>query len=95
MEDALYYKAKKAEVMEAITPICEAFGIKDFDYIIDDKQERLRLNDTYIGCALNSVSAVVNELIGYIIVKIYCRNGYLGTFETQTLNYIKRYWINS
>jgi hypothetical protein len=27
-------QTKKTQVMDAITPICKAFGITDFDYII-------------------------------------------------------------
>lgn len=84
---------KRAAVLKEVTPICNAFGIKGFDYIITGNNERLRLNDTYIGCSCNSVSAVVEELIGYIFVKMYCRNRYIGAFQTQTLNVIKQYWI--
>lgn len=93
MRDVDWQDSKKAEVMQAITPICNVFGIKDFDYIFNEKQERLKLNDTQIGCGCNSVSAVVDELIGYIFVTRWCRSRYLGTFKTQTLNVIKAYWI--
>jgi hypothetical protein len=93
MHDEKYYSDKKAEVMQAITPICQVFGIKDFDYIFNEKQERLKLNDTLIGCSYNSVSEVVDELIGYIFVKRYCRNRWIGAFKTQTLNVIKQYWL--
>lgn len=88
-----YYANKKTEVMAAITPICNAFGITDFDYVINDQQERLKLNNTQIGCRDNSVSAVVDELIGYIFVTRYCRNRHIGAFETQTLNCIRKYWV--
>ena len=85
---------KRESVLSAIKPICEVFGIVDYDYIIDERgKERLKLNDTYIGCDGNSVSAVIDELIGYIIIKKYCRNRSLGAFDKQTRNYIKRYWI--
>ena len=86
---------KRDEVLQAITPICNVFGIKDFDYIVDaDKQiERLKLNNTLIGCSDNSVSAVVDELIGYIFVMRYCRDRWIGAFRVQTLNVIKQYWI--
>jgi hypothetical protein len=86
-------EAKRSEVMQAITPICNVFGIKDFDYMFDEKQERLRLNNTLINCGLNSVSAVVDELVGYIFVTRWCRNRYLGAFKTQTLNRIREYWV--
>lgn len=84
---------KRDEVLAAITPICNAFGINDFDYINTDEKERLRIYDLEIGCSCNSVSAVVDELIGYIFVVRWCRNRYLGAFKTQTLNVIKQYWI--
>jgi len=93
MSDIECQESKKSEVMQAITPICNAFGIKDFDYIINGKHERLRLNNTQIGCSCNSVSAVIDELIGYIFVTRWCHNRYLGAFKTQTLNRIKEYWI--
>ena len=90
-----YLTQKKQDVLKEITPICEVFGIKDFDYIIDTEtgKEELKLNDTYIGCACNSLLAVKNELIGYIFVNTFCKNRDIGTFRTQTLNAIKRYWI--
>lgn len=85
---------KKERILIAIKPICEVFGIVDYDYLISATgQEMLKLNDTYIGCTGNSVSAVIDELIGYIIIKKYCRNRSLGTFDKQTQNYIKRYWL--
>jgi len=86
---------RKAEVMEAITPICEAFGIRDFDYIVvsENHIERLKLNNTLIGCACNSVSAIIDEIIGYLFVTRFCKNRSVGAFETQTLNVVKRYWI--
>lgn len=93
MDNTERYESKKAEVMQAITPICNVFGIKEFDYIINDKQERLVLNNTQIGCRSNSISAVVDELIGYIFVTRWCRNRFLGAFKTQTLNRIREYWI--
>ena len=85
---------KKERILIALAPICEVFNIDDYDYLIDETgKEVLKLNDTYIGCSGNSVSAVVDELIGYIIIKKYCRNRSLGVFDKQTKNYIKRYWL--
>ena len=86
---------KRTEVLQAIKPICEAFKITDYDYIVDHSQgiERLIINETEIGCSCNSISAVIDELIGYIFIKKYCRNRSLGAFETQVKNQIKRYWI--
>lgn len=88
-------KKKKEEVLKAIKPICEAFGI-EYDYIVKDEGQRetLVLNGQKIGCSCNSINAVINEVIGYIFVKIYCRNNWIGHFRTQTLNVIKQYWLN-
>lgn len=85
---------RRERMVTAIKPICEVFGIVDYDYLIDETgREALKLNDTYIGCSGNSESAVVDELIGYIFIKRYCRNRSLGAFDKQTKNYIKRYWL--
>lgn len=90
-----YLENKRKEVLEAIRPICEAFGIRDYDYIVQEsgQRERLKLNDVYIGCTANSIDAVINEVIGYIFVTRYCRERSIGAFRTQTLNCVKRYWI--
>lgn len=88
-------KTKKIEVMKAIKPICDAFNIKDYDYEIREKgqKEVLRIGEIKIGCSCNSVSAVVDELIGYIFIARWCKNRYLGTFSTQSKNVIRRYWL--
>lgn len=92
--DKDYLIEKRLKVLEEIKPICEAFGITDYDYTIgeDERCEELHINGTVIGCGLNSISATVNELIGYIFIRIWCRSRCLGAFETQTKNVIKRYW---
>lgn len=86
---------KPEEVAEAIEPIMKAFGITDYDYIVKEggQRETLRIYDTKIGCSYNSVSAVVDEVIGYIFVKVYCKNRSIGAFKAQTLSRIKEYWI--
>ena len=88
---------KREKVMSAIKPICEAFNITDYDYIIKEtgQTETLRLYDTMIGCTDNSVSAVIDEIIGWLFVYRYCRNRSIGAFRTQTLNAVRRYWIKS
>lgn len=90
-------KIKRLKILEEIKPICEAFNITDYDYIVkkDLQTETLRINNTYIACSLNSVSAVKDELIGWIIINIYSKNRGLGAFQKQTENYIKRYWLDS
>lgn len=66
-----YLKKKRLEVLERIKPICDAFGIKDYDYIVKEtgQNECLRLYDTYIECSCNSIEATMEELIGYIFIK--------------------------
>jgi len=90
-----YLNKKRTEVLSAIEPIMKAFNIRDYDYIVNEtgQTEILRIYDTKIGCSYNSISAVIDEVIGWIFVKIYCKNRYIGSFKTQTLNQIKRYWI--
>lgn len=95
MRDMKYLEEKRLEVLNAIKSICEAFNITDYDYEICDtgQIETLRINNTSIGCSCNSISAVVDELIGYIFITRWCRNRSLGTFGTQTKNVIRQYWI--
>ena len=96
-EDFEYLKKKRLKVLEAIKPICDVFKIEDYDYLIRDdfqQTETLRIYNTYIGCSWNSIEAVIDELMGYIIIKRYCYNKSLGPFATQTKNHIKRYWLS-
>lgn len=86
-------KKKRDEVLKTIKPIMEAFNITNYDYEIRET-ETLIIDGQKIGCSCNSISATVNEVIGYLFVKIYCRNNYIGAFRTQTLNVIKQYWLN-
>lgn len=88
-------KKKRIEVLKAIKPICEAFNL-EYDYIVKEtgQTETLVLNGQKIGCSCNSIEAIINEIIGYLFVKIYCRNNWIGNFRTQTLNVIKQYWLN-
>ena len=95
MSDHLkYLQEKRAEVLKKIKPICEAFGIEDYDYIVSDKgqTEILRIGATKIGCSWNSIDAVVQELVGYLFV-FYFRERALGHFKTQVFNEIKCYWL--
>ena len=95
MSDLEYLSNKRLEVLEVIKPICKAFNITDYDYEVKETGQReiLRIGDIKIGCSCNSISAVVDELIGYIFITRWCRNRSLGTFSTQTKNVIKGYWI--
>ncbi len=90
-----YLERKRLKALQVIKPICEAFGIENYDYIVKDtgQKEILRIGEVQIGCSMNSIEAIIDELVGYIFITIWCRNRYLGTFSTQTKNVIKRYWI--
>ena len=94
MTDKEYLIKKRLEVLEEIKPICEAFNIKKYDYVISDtgQRETLVIRDVKIGCSSNSISAVVQELVGYIFLMKW-RERHLGAFQTQVKNVIKRYWI--
>lgn len=89
-----YLENKRLEVLEAIKPICEAFNISNYDYLVKSsgQRETLKIEDTYIGCSSNSVSAVIDELVGYIFICRW-RGRSLGAFGTQTKNVIRLYWI--
>ena len=97
MNDWSYLKEKRVEVLKEIKPYCEVFGITDYDYFVNMNTggEILKLNNTYIGCTGNSISAVIDEFIGYIIINRYCKNRTLGAFRTQTMNAIKTFWLNA
>jgi len=85
---------KKTEVIKEIKPICEAFNI-EYDYIVKETRqtETLVLDGQKIGCSMNSIYAIKNEIIGYIFAKIYCKDKWWH-FKPHTLKYIKQYWIN-
>lgn len=85
---------KKTEVIKEIKPICEAFNI-EYDYIVKEtgQTETLVLDGQKIGCSMNSIYAIKNEIIGYIFAKIYCKDKWWH-FKPHTLKYIKQYWIN-
>lgn len=95
MRDMEYLQLKRLEVLNRIRPICEAFQITDYDYELKDtgRIEILRIEDTRIACSMNSISAIVNELIGYIFIKIWCHDRSLGAFEAQTKKIITQYWV--
>lgn len=95
MLDMKYLEEKRLKVLEEIKPICEAFAITNYDYEINDGiyTEVLRLNNTKINCSINSISAIIDEVIGYLFINYYCKNRSLGEFETQVKNRITRAWI--
>ena len=96
MSDMEYLKEKRIKVLKAIKPICDAFEISDYDYIIKEsgQTETLRIHGVKIGYSCNSVDDVKDELIGFIFLQTFAKNRSLGAFDTQTRNVIKRYWID-
>ena len=90
-----YLEEKRLQVLEEIKPICNAFAITDYDYEIDDDMysEVLRLNNTKMNCSMNSISAIIDEVIGYLFINYYCKNRSLGAFGTQVKNRITGTWI--
>lgn len=91
--DIDYLSHKRQEVLDNIKPICEVFGIEKYDYEIniDTSSETLVLNDTRIGCSYNSMSVIIEEVIGYIFIKIYCKNRW-WYHKPQTEKAVKKYW---
>ncbi|MDD3138936.1 MAG: hypothetical protein PHX08_08195 [Lachnospiraceae bacterium] len=96
IEDMEYLQKKRLQVLEEIRPICDVFNIKDYDYIIQENGQReiLRIYDIKIGCSCNSISAVKNELIGFIFLRTWGRDRSMGAFDKQSRNVIKQYWMN-
>lgn len=90
-----YLESKRLKVLDEIAPICQAFNIKNYDYIVkqEGQSETLRIGDIKIGCSCNSISAIKDELIGYIFINSWCKNRSLGAFSTQTQNIIRRHWV--
>lgn len=86
---------KRRDVLEVITPICSAFKIDDYDYIISEtgQHETLRIYNTYIGCSCNSIDAIIDEIIGWLFVNRFCKHRQIGVFQTQTLKVVRRYWL--
>lgn len=88
-----YYNSKRNTVLETIKPICEAFGITDYDYEIDPKKltETLVVEEKRIGCTCNSIGATVRELVVYIFIG--CGGAYkIHNFRKPVLNDLMRYW---
>lgn len=84
-------KTKRERVLEVIKPICEVFGITDYDYILTNEKERLVVEGQEIGCSSNSIGATVMELLNYIWINTVAENRSF-CFQKQCLNSLKRYW---
>ena len=66
-----YYEGKRNKVLATIKPICNAFEIKDYDYICNLHKEKLVVEGEKIDCSGNSIGAIVTELINYIWENTY------------------------
>jgi hypothetical protein len=68
-ERRTYLEKKRVEILATIKAKCEAFDIKEYDYLVtEDLREYLVLEGQKICCSGNSVWGVEQELIGYIFV---------------------------
>lgn len=90
-----FLNQKRQEVLDYIAPMCAAFGISDYDYIVntDTGNEQLRIGSTLIGCCANSNTAVRDELIGWLFVCLFCNGRSIGVYRTQTLNRVRENWV--
>ena len=66
-----YYEKKRETVLETIKPICEAFEITDYGYVITDNggpymKETLVVEGERLACSLNSIAATVRTLVKFI-----------------------------
>lgn len=63
-----YYEKKRETVLETIKPICEAFEIAEYDYLIRENNllEILAIEGTLINCTKNSIRETVREVVNYI-----------------------------
>lgn len=94
MVDLKQLEEKRKEVLKVIKPICDYFNI-EYDYIIKEsgQTETLVLDGQKIGCSANSISAIIEEVIGYVFVNYYCKNRW-WYHKPQTIKAIKKYWYS-
>ena len=93
MDNNEYLQGKRNTVLETIKPLCEAFGITEYDYVVSDGREYLEVEGTKIGCSMNSISATVRQLVNYIWVKTVYPYIYLEGDEEKIYNTLTRYWM--
>ena len=67
-----YYEKKRETVLETVKPICEAFGITDYDYLISHNGilEYLAVEGTYLNCTRNSIVGIVKTLLYHILDRL-------------------------
>lgn len=96
-----YFETKRKQVLEHLKPLLEDFiGLEptDYEYITNGigedyavKEELLRIKDVKINCKWNSIDAVLQEALGWVIVNYFTKG--LGAFENQAMVEIKRTWL--
>ncbi len=84
---------KEREIRKVIRPLCKIFKIKYNYFVFSEGLEQLYLNGQPIICTGNTVEQIRDKVIGYIFTEIYCKNNSIGAFEKQTLNVIKKDWV--
>lgn len=84
---------KEREIKKAIKPLCKIFKIKYEYFVFAEGLELLYLNGQKIKCTGDTVEQIRDKVIGYIFAEIYCKNNSIGAFQKQTLNVIKKDWI--
>lgn len=84
---------KEREIKKAIKPLCKIFKIKYEYFVFVEGLELLYLNGQQIKCTGDTVEQIRDKVIGYIFAEIYCKNNSIGAFQKQTLNVIKKDWI--
>ncbi len=89
-----YLEAKRQTVLDTIKPICEAFGITNYDYIVktSGQRETLVVENTKIGCSDDSIGAIVQELVNYIWIQCGCINR-LSQYRKYIKNTLTGYWL--
>lgn len=66
-EQTEYYAKKIDAILSKLTPVCNAFGVKELSYeVTDNFQEILCINDKKIDCSRNSIDIIIKEAILYL-----------------------------
>ena len=93
MSNEEYLNHKREVVLKTIKPICEAFEIYDYDYIIKSGREYLQIEGTRIGCTMNSIGATTRQLITYIWLKTVFKYIHIEGSNEKIEKTLKKYWL--